>query len=145
MIELGGGDLQGMLNRFRGGMAYVDGGKLVRLIFAQLVLAVKKLHDVNIVHSDLKPGNVMISTAQCIGVNTAQEWVSKNCAVKIADFGVSCMSVVPRDMRGVLSCNGVAGTPVYLPPEVGHGFGDIMAALGLGSQRRIKSFDIWAL
>jgi serine/threonine protein kinase len=65
----------------------------------QLCEAMVYLHSHGIVHRDLKPTNVLITDE---GV------------VKLIDFGLACCGDLARIPRK----NIVAGTPVYLPPEV---------------------------
>jgi serine/threonine-protein kinase len=70
----------------------------VRDIFSYVCKGLIYAHHNNVVHCDLKPGNIMISDS-----GTA----------KIMDFGVARKAVgeEKRDLRTV------AGTPAYMPPE----------------------------
>lgn len=75
------------------------------------------LHENNIIHNDIKPGNIM---------------VTKNGVPKVIDLGLSCTST--RDnLRDTFSCNGGGGTGYYLPPEY------------LTENVRLPVSDIWAL
>lgn len=72
-----------------------------KLLFYQMLLAVKYLHDRGITHRDLKPENVLLSS------DTSNETI-----VKVTDFGLS--RVVGEHSLMKTLC----GTPSYLAPEV---------------------------
>lgn len=46
----------------------------VKLIFYNLLCAVKFIHQLNIVHRDIKPGNILIN---------------RDCQIKVCDFGIA--------------------------------------------------------
>jgi tetratricopeptide (TPR) repeat protein len=76
----------------------LDEGRL-RAALAQLVVGVMALHARDVVHRDLKPGNVMVTTGD---------------RVVILDFRL----VAELGRAGALSADGgVAGTPAYMAPE----------------------------
>ncbi|MFO0975701.1 MAG: serine/threonine-protein kinase [Planctomycetaceae bacterium] len=76
-------------------------------IAMQLADAADYGHNNGVLHRDLKPGNVMISSS----LRTDQ---STSLAVRIMDFGLAIpVDVSLRDTRGSL----IAGTPVYMSPE----------------------------
>jgi predicted Ser/Thr protein kinase len=98
-------------------MEYLDGGDLKRRIakginepdavryLRQIASALAAVHDVGILHRDLKPGNIMLRTD-----NT----------VALIDFGLA------KRMRLKLEITGsgeIFGTPYYMSPEQGHGNG----------------------
>lgn len=64
-------------------------------------------HQNGILHRDLKPGNVMVSSAMASPGNS-------ELTIRILDFGLAIpLDVTLRDTRGSL----IAGTPVYMSPE----------------------------
>lgn len=88
-----------------------------RTKFLNMTKGLKTIHDSGIAHRDIKPGNIMINP--------------KTGHTKIIDFGVSCT----RD-----ECHGIAGTPLYMPPETKYGvMPDFMPF------EMYKRGDIWEL
>lgn len=73
-------------------------------------------HENDIVHRDIKPGNVLLG---------------ENGAIKLSDFGLS-LNVADRSLS-LGSIEGVVGTPHYVAPEVIQG------------QRATAAGDIWGL
>ena len=70
-----------------------------RLIFKQLVAGVKYMHDIGIVHRDLKLENLLLAKKGDIR------------SIKIADFGLA-----KKQAQAQLST--ICGTPQYVAPEV---------------------------
>ena len=107
------GDLEGILSRrinIQHRLVYqVHEGsfteKDVRIISAQLILAIEHLHKKGIIYRDLKPDNILIDSEGYI---------------KLADFGL-CKDGIVGNFESKSFCGSVA----YLPPEVinrtGHG------------------------
>ena len=88
----------------------VDHGTLSPLrtceILRQVALALAAAHNVNVIHRDLKPGNVMI--AHDAGGEV----------VKILDFGIACSPRATANQGQRLTLPGsVMGTPEYMAPE----------------------------
>lgn len=94
-------------------MEYVDGSALDELlqsngpldekqcldICIQMLKGLSEAHQLNILHRDLKPGNIM---------------VNKKGFVKIMDFGIARMSSATR----ITAQNKVIGTAEYIAPEI---------------------------
>ena len=98
-------------------MEYIDAGDLKRRIAAgltepeaisflcQIAGALAKIHEVGILHRDLKPGNIMLRSDDSIA---------------LIDFGLAKR----MRLRMELTDEGeIFGTPYYMSPEQGHGNG----------------------
>ncbi|XP_069135324.1 serine/threonine-protein kinase Chk2-like isoform X1 [Argopecten irradians] len=110
----------------------VDGGELfdkvvsigqydeptAKLLFYQMVLACKYLHDQGITHRDLKPENILLATD------------SNETLIKVTDFGLSKFVDAGSIMKTF------CGTPTYLAPEI---------LLTAGSGAYTNSIDCWSL
>lgn len=120
----GGGDVQGAIGQLNA----VDMATLMTDILDGVII----MHHNGMVHSDLKPENVLISPP-CGG--------PMQCHAQIADFGLSCMMYQNLGMppsgvdRGYCSQCALQGTPSYLSPEM------------LTGQQGTPAppFDVWAL
>lgn len=98
MEYLAGGDLK---QRIAAGISEPDALRYLR----QIASGLAQVHNVGILHRDLKPGNIMLR-----GDNT----------VALIDFGLA------KRMRLKLEITGsgeIFGTPYYMSPEQGHGNG----------------------
>lgn len=95
-----GGDLSGRIKRMRESGKYFPEPQVMRW-FTQSILALKYIHDLHILHRDLKSGNFFLS---------------KSGNIKLGDFGIA----------KVLECTAACaqtqiGTPYYLSPEICQG------------------------
>ena len=98
MEYLNGGDLK---QRIAKGINEADAVRYLR----QIASALAEVHDVGILHRDLKPGNIMLRDDD---------------SVALIDFGLA------KRMRLQLEITGsgeIFGTPYYMSPEQGHGNG----------------------
>lgn len=91
---------------------------IAKLLFYQMLVAVKYLHEQGITHRDLKPENVLLSSEK------------NETVIKITDFGLS--KVVGEQSLMQTLC----GTPSYLAPEV---------LLTCGTGGYSKAVDLWSL
>ncbi len=78
-----------------------DASRLVK----EVACALSFLHGIGIVHGDLKPENLMLSTMR-----------KEDSTIKLVDFG--CALVRSEDSNSVVSKSSVGNTPAYCPPEV---------------------------
>lgn len=84
----------------------------------QLCGAVKYLHTRDVVHRDIKAGNIFLD---------------KDMNVKLGDFGLASIMVPTKDLSSYTRRTTFCGTPNYLAPEV------------LSRGGHDKSVDIWAI
>ena len=96
-------------------MEYLDAGDLRRRInqrihidvavkyLREIASALARIHEVGILHRDLKPGNIMLR---------------RDNSIALIDFGLAKRLRLQMEMTG----NGeIFGTPYYMSPEQGHG------------------------
>lgn len=98
-------------------MEYLDGGDLKQRIaqgvtepnavdyFRQITSAIAEIHSVDILHRDLKPGNVMLR---------------RDGSVALIDFGLAKRMRLEME---ITDSGEIFGTPYYMSPEQGHGNG----------------------
>lgn len=92
-----------------------------RFYVAQIVLGVGQLHELSVIHRDLKPGNVMLDS---LGY------------VKVIDYGLA--RILENSSEKATTC---LGTPLYVAPEVlkedGYSYGADWWAIGILLHRMI--------
>ncbi|XP_037876164.1 serine/threonine-protein kinase D1 isoform X2 [Bombyx mori] len=111
MEKLKGDMLEMILSHERGRLTE----RITKFLVAQILVALKHLHEKNIVHCDLKPENVLLSTDD--------EFPQ----VKLCDFGFARI-IGEKSFR-----RSVVGTPAYLAPEV------------LRNKGYNRSLDMWSV
>ncbi|WAR03859.1 CHK2-like protein [Mya arenaria] len=89
-----------------------------KLLFYQMLLACKYLHEQGITHRDLKPENILLQSDE------------KETLIKITDFGLSKFVDAGSMMKTF------CGTPTYLAPEI---------LITAGSGTYTKAIDAWSL
>ncbi|KAI8872282.1 Pkinase-domain-containing protein, partial [Ramicandelaber brevisporus] len=130
-------------------MEYIEDGELfnelvdygaftedeTRILFFQLFLAVKYLHDRRIAHRDLKPENVLLGKGSSSGskIQTLSGFPNsiRPLHCKLSDFGLS--RIVSNESMMQTLC----GTPNYVAPEV--------LADGSSDRQYSLSVDMWSL
>jgi len=96
MEYLEGGDLK---NRIESGVTE----KLAVSYLCQIAGAIAAIHEVGILHRDLKPGNIMLR---------------KDGSIALIDFGLAKRMRLKQEITG---SGEIFGTPYYMSPEQGHG------------------------
>ncbi|ORY05684.1 P-loop containing nucleoside triphosphate hydrolase protein [Clohesyomyces aquaticus] len=91
----------------------------IRRFMIQTCGAIKYLHQRNIVHRDLKTGNLFLD---------------KDMNIKVGDFGLAALLVSQNDF-GAIRRTTMCGTPNYLAPEV-------LEKTGKGHDEKV---DLWAI
>ena len=92
-----GGTLEKLMNTYKSGPEGVMPESQVLIYFKQILKGFKTLTKHNIMHRDLKPGNILLH----------------NGVIKIADFGFCKSLDSPQDLVQTM-----LGSPIYMAPEV---------------------------
>ncbi|XP_012273303.1 serine/threonine-protein kinase D3 [Orussus abietinus] len=111
MEKLKGDMLEMILSSVKGRLSE----RITKFLITQILVALKHLHSKNIVHCDLKPENVLLSSN------------SDFTQVKLCDFGFARI-IGEKSFR-----RSVVGTPAYLAPEV------------LRNKGYNRSLDMWSV
>lgn len=111
MEKLKGDMLEMILSHARGRLSE----RVTKFLITQILIALKYLHSQNIVHCDLKPENVLLSSD------------AEFPQVKLCDFGYARI-IGEKSFR-----RSVVGTPAYLAPEV------------LRNKGYNRSLDMWSV
>ncbi|XP_011698516.1 PREDICTED: eukaryotic translation initiation factor 2-alpha kinase 1-like isoform X2 [Wasmannia auropunctata] len=77
---------------------------MVRAIFQQIVSGVNYIHSQDIIHHDIKPSNIFIST-------------SGQLQIQLGDFGLACLNHKITELQKEKRHNSVIGTHLYAAPE----------------------------
>ena len=92
----------------------------VRRYAVQLCGAIKYMHARNVIHRDLKMGNLFLDHEMNI---------------KIGDFGLAAILVTEKEVKGAARRTTLCGTPNYIAPEI----------LDKGRRGHDHKVDIWAI
>ncbi|MCJ1283654.1 Cell cycle serine/threonine-protein kinase cdc5/MSD2 [Xylographa opegraphella] len=92
----------------------------VRRYGIQLCGAIKYLHSRNVIHRDLKMGNIFLD---------------RNMDIKLGDFGLAAILITESDVTAVSRRTTLCGTPNYIAPEI----------LERGRKGHDYKVDVWAL
>ncbi|VDN55923.1 unnamed protein product [Dracunculus medinensis] len=109
----GGGAIDTIMIELSRGLTEVQ----IQYVMKEILKAICFLHEKNVIHRDLKAGNVLLT-------NDAK--------VKLADFGVSALCKDAREERSTF-----IGTPYWMAPEV-------MLCETFPEKRYTKVADIWS-
>ena len=107
------------------------------------VRSLKYLHDNNIAHRDLQPGNVLVSNQMyCEMPNKEalrEAWEKEPIICKLVDFGESRASMIQTaTVCSTQTTNIDRGTPIYMAPEL---LSPVDTSLSL---EHLKACDIWS-
>ncbi len=92
----------------------------VRRITIQLCGAVKYMHQRNVIHRDLKMGNLFLDS---------------DMNIKVGDFGLAAILVTDKEAKGFNRRTTLCGTPNYIAPEI----------LEKGRKGHDYKVDLWAI
>ncbi len=120
MEYIEGEDLDDYAKRLRDNKEYDKLYKHLLLIAKDLIKGLICVHEKDILHNDVKPGNIRIDTSK---------------TPKFVDFGISCYAHDSCKLGSGSSpcCRGFSGTPAFASPEM------------YSSETRYPQSDIWSL
>ena len=113
-------------------------------IAGETVAGLAHLHDLGIVHQDIKPANVLVSNQNYCSLEDRQElehvFQARPIICKLADFGESQSTInQTSNVCRMVPSNIVIGTPAYHAPELFRPNGSKL------SLEDLKAVDVWAL
>ena len=104
--------LETVLEKFPDGLAEEHLDRFLALSL-EILSALAYLHDLRLVHRDVKPSNILISSTHPPDLTDSDRWLtSDRISAHLADFGL----VKASEAEGALT-RSVLGTPRYLAPE----------------------------
>ncbi|KAK6589824.1 Ser Thr kinase [Cryptosporidium xiaoi] len=152
IMELGVKDLNSILQ----GSTPLSSINVLRSIWTEMVLALKNVHDLRIVHGDIKPANFVFVEKNHGNNNNSASSISikdrfDNRAVKIIDFGIS--RPIADDTTHIFRDKAVGSLPFMAPetvkpvtiPESKFAAAAVASKLRMPHQVMSRTADIWSL